>query len=54
MPLLLEIEGLSIPMSRGRGGLVNNYTGDTCGGGGRGSVDEKSHDTCEEEGGGGG
>ena len=49
MPSLVEIEGLSIPMSRGGGGLVDNNTGDTCGGG---LVDEEAHDMCREEGGG--
>ena len=53
MPLLLEIEGLSMPMSRVGGGLVDNYTSDTCGGGGEGSVNEEACDTCKGEGGGG-
>ena len=47
MPLLLEIEGLSMPMSGGGGGLVDNCIGATCGGG---LVDEEAHDTCEGEG----
>lgn len=36
MPLLLEIEGLSMPMLGGEGGSVNNCTSHTCGGGGGG------------------
>ena len=48
MPLLVEIEGLSMAMSGGGGGLIDDYTSDTCGGG---SMDEEAHDTCEGEGG---
>ena len=40
MPLLLEIEGLSIPMSRGGGGSVDDCIGDACEGGGGGLVNE--------------
>ena len=54
MPLLLEIEGLSMPMLRGGGRSVNDDIGDACGGGGRGSVDEEARETCKGEGGGGG
>ena len=50
MPLLLEIEGLSIFMSGEGGGSVDDYISDTCGGGGGGSVDEESRDTCKGEG----
>ena len=50
MPPLLEIEGLSIPMSGGGGGSVDHGTGDACGGG---SMDEETCDTCKGEGGGG-
>ena len=55
MPLLLKIEGLSMPMLGGGGELVDDCTSDTCGGGGGGLVDEDTCDTCEgEEGGEGG
>ena len=54
MTLLLEIEGLSMPVSGRGGGSINDCTSDTCGGGGGGLVDEESCDTCEGEGGGGG
>ena len=49
--MLLEIEGISIPMSGRGGGSFDNCTSDTCGGGGRGLMDEEAHDTCEGEGG---
>ena len=52
MPPLLEIEGLTMSMSRGRGGSVDDNTGDTCGGGGTRSVDEGAHDMCRGKGGG--
>lgn len=52
--LLLEIDGISIPMLWGGGRSINDCTCDACGGGGGGLVDEESHDTCEWEGGGGG
>ena len=45
MFILLEIEGLSMPMSR-EGGLVDNDIGDACEGGGGGSMDEKYVDMC--------
>jgi hypothetical protein len=48
MPLLLNIEDLSMPMSRGGGELVDEYIGDMCVGGGKGSVDEEACDTCKE------
>ena len=54
MPPLLEIEGLSMPMPGGGGGSVDDNTSDTCGGGGGGSVDEEDRDTCKGEGGRGG
>lgn len=54
IPMLLEIEGLSIPMSGGGCGSVDDCTSDTHGGGGGGSVDEEYIDTCEGEGWGGG
>ena len=54
IPPLLEIEGLSMLMSRGGGGSVNDYTSDTCGGGGGVSMDEETRDTWKGEGGGGG
>lgn len=52
MPPLVGTKGLSMPMSRGGGGLIDNCTSDACGGGGW-SVDEEAHDTCKGEGGGG-
>ena len=46
MPLLLEIEGLSTPMSEGGRGSVGDCTSHACGGG---SMDEEVQDTCEGE-----
>ena len=54
MLLLLEIEGLSIPMSGWEGEPMDDVTGDTCGRGGEGSMDEEDCDTCRGDGGGGG
>lgn len=51
MPPLLEIEDLSMPMLGAGGGLVDDGTGNTCGGGGEGSMYEEPHNIC---GGGGG
>ena len=51
MPLLLEVEGSSKPMSGGGGGgSVDKCTSDTCGRGEEGSVDEEYHVWCEGEG----
>ena len=47
IPMLLQIEGLSIPMSGGGCGSTNDCTSDTRGGG---SVDGEDSDTCEGEG----
>lgn len=54
MPSLLEIKDLSMPMSGGGGGSVDDYNGAACGGGGGGLVDDEARDTCEGEGGWGG
>ena len=54
MPLLQEVEGLSMSMLGGVGGAVDDCTSDTCGGGGGGSMDEEACDTSKGEGGGGG
>ena len=51
IPLLLEIEGLSMPMSGRGSGSVDDSTSDMCG---RGSMDGASSDTCGGGGGGGG
>ena len=56
MPSILQIEGLSLPKSGGRGGSIDDFTSDTCGGAGAGSMDEEDRDTCKgewREGGGG-
>lgn len=51
MPPLLEIKGLSVPMSGGGGGSVNDSVGDARGGHGGGLVDEEACATCKGEGG---
>ena len=55
MHLLLDIEGLSMPMSGGGGGSVDGTNGDTCGGGGGGggSLDGAVGDASGSRGGGG-
>ena len=47
---LQNLMGILMAMPRGGGGLVNDYTGDACGGG---SMDEEACDTCKGGGGGG-
>ena len=48
MPLLLEMEGLSMFISTKVGGSMDDNTGDACWGGGREwSVHEEAHDMCE-------
>ena len=49
MPLLLEIEGLSMPLLGGRSGSMNGATSGKCKGCGRGSVDGVDGDTCQGE-----